>query len=337
MVVFVCTTEKSGVDRYSKELAKRINAHIVFASRYSLGLKTISLLKTLRNFSELIHFPNQHFGRYLPFLFVDSIITVHDVDRMVFNHEKESIFERIGLFFDRWGIRFAKHIITVSETTKSDLIKYLNIPNERITVIYNGVDHKVFSPKRKNKLFPFRYVLFVGSERPRKNLERIFKAFAMLLKNPQFKDMKLVKIGGPGREISFREDTINFLENIGIKEHCVFLEDVENKDLSKYYTSAEFLIYPSLYEGFGLPILESMASDCPVITSKVSATAEISSKAALLVDPLNIKDIYQGMFNLMIDTDLRQDLIRKGNKLVRQFSWDKTVDETMQLYRNLSK
>jgi len=337
MVVFVCTTEKSGVDRYSRELAKRISGHIVFVSRYNLGLKAIPMLKKLRNFAELIHFPNQHFGRYLPFLFVDSIITVHDVDRMVFNHEKESIIERFGLFFDRWGIRFAKHIITVSETTKNDLIKYLNIPHERITVIYNGVDHQVFSPKGKNKLFPFRYALFVGSERPRKNLERIFKAFAMLLKTPEFKDMKLVKIGGPGREISFREDTIKFLENIGIKEHCIFLEEVENKDLSKYYTGAEFLIYPSLYEGFGLPILESMASDCPVITSKVSATAEISSNAALLVNPLNIEEIYQAMFNLMSEPNLREDLIKKGNKLVRQFSWSKTANETIQLYENLSK
>ena len=75
MVVFVCTTEKSGVDRYSRELAKKICAHIVFTSRYDLGFKAISMLKKLRNFSELIHFPNQHFGRYLPFLFVDSIIT----------------------------------------------------------------------------------------------------------------------------------------------------------------------------------------------------------------------------------------------------------------------
>ena len=179
MPVLIVTNEKSGIDKYSQEIAKRIDIRKIETQRYLSLIEAYRLSRLIRRQGDIVHLPNQHFTRYVLFLKNPFIVTVHDLVRFCFGFAKETISERILLKLDKRYIKQASHIIAVSQNTKNDLITYLRIPDNRISVIYNGIDHSLFKPYNI-KLLDKPYILYVGSERPRKNLGRLFEAFAKL-------------------------------------------------------------------------------------------------------------------------------------------------------------
>lgn len=332
MAVLVVTTERSGLDRYSQEIAKRIKAERIETPRYFSLKQAYSFARKLGRVHDMIHLPNQHFARYASFLKKPFVVTVHDLARLCFKSDGETIRERIFLKLDIRGIKRASHIIAVSQNTTSDLIKYLNIPTERISVVYDGVDHSIFKPV-KAKPFHEPYILYVGSERARKNLYRLFQAFSRL--KEEFKGLKLVKVGSAGKNDEFRKSTIKQLESLGLSEDVIFVDWAAEDDLPYYYSNASLLAYPSLYEGFGLPPLEAMACGCPVITSNTSSLPEVVGDAAIMVDPYDVDGLANAMREVLTNHELREAMIKRGFAQAKKFSWEKTAEETLDVYKKV--
>lgn len=332
MAVLVVTTESSGIDRYSQEIAKRIKTERIETPRYFSLREAYSFARKVRSLDDVVHLTNQHFARYAAFLKKPFLLTVHDLARLRFNPDRETIGERILLKLDIREIKRASHIIAVSQNTKSDLIKYLNIPAEMITVIYNGVNHNIFKPV-KSRLFDEPYILYVGSERARKNLNRLLEAFSTL--KEEFKGLKLVKVGTPGRSAQFRRRILKQIESLGINEDVIFVDSATENDLPHYYSAASVFVYPSLYEGFGLPPLEAMACGCPVVTSNNSSLPEVVGDAAITVDPHDVDALTNAMREVLTNDGLREAMIEKGLAQAKRFSWEKTAQETSAVYERV--
>lgn len=332
-VVIIETSEESGLDKYSQEIAKRLDVKKIGTRRYLSLAQAYKLVRYIRGQDGIVHLSNQHFARYGLFLNQPFIVTVHDLIRCCFSFASETISQKILLKLDTMYIKRANHIIAVSENTKGDLIKYLKIPEEKISVIYNGVDHNIFKPYNV-KLLDQPYILYVGSERRRKNLVGLFEAFAAL--KSEFPELKLVKVGGPGRSKQFRSHAMKKLSSLGIAEDVIFVEYISELDLACYYSSAALLAYPSLYEGFGLPPLEAMACGCPVVTSNVSSLPEVVGEAGIMVDPYDTNSLVQAMRQVLTDRELRDNMVRAGLEQSKKFSWEKTAELTMQVYKKVA-
>jgi len=343
--VLIVTTEQSGLDRYSQELANRLDVKKITTRRYLSLVEAYKLARSVRSEGDIVHLPNQHFARYAIFLNRPFIVTVHDLARCCFNFDRETISEKALLNLDIRYIKRASHIIAISQSTKSDLTKYLRIPETRISVIYNGVDHNIFKPYQSYDMRPHHirlrtlrhkpYILYVGSERWRKNLGRLLEAFAQL--KVDFPRLKLVKVGGPGRSEELRSDTMRRLSSLGITKDVIFIDYIPEVDLAYYYCSAALLVYPSLYEGFGLPPLEAMACGCPVVTTNTSSLPEVVGEAGIMVNPYDTRSLVQAMRRVLTDDKLRDNMVRKGLEHARQFSWEKTAELTLQVYNKVAR
>ena len=333
MPVLIVTTEKSGIDRYSQELAKRLDVKTIETQRYLSLIKAFRLFKKVQGERDIVHLPNQNFARYALFLNNPFIVTVHDVIRFCFDFSDETVSEKLLLKLDIRGIKRANRIIAVSQHTKNDLTKHFKIPENKISVIYNGIDHTVFKPYQV-KLLDKPYILYVGSERPRKNLGRLFAAFAKL--KPEFPELKLLKIGAAGRSKEYRRDTIKQIADSGISQDIIFVDRASETDLAHYYSSAALLAYPSLYEGFGLPPLEAMACGCPVVTSNISGLPEVVGNAGIIIDPYDIDSLAQAMKQVLTDNKKREEMVAKGLTQARKFSWERAAQETLKVYKKVT-
>jgi glycosyltransferase involved in cell wall biosynthesis len=332
VVVLIVTSEESGVDKYSQEIAKRLDAKKITTRRYLSPVEAYKLARSIRSQGSIVHLSNQHFARYACFRNQPFIVTVHDLARCCFGFSSETISEKILLNLDRRYIKRASHIIAVSQNTKRDLVNYLNISEGKITVIYNGVDHSIFKPYNIKPLDK-PYILYFGSERPRKNLGRLFEAFAKLKK--EFPELKLVKAGASGRSEKYRKDTINKLDSLGITQQVIFVDHVPEIDLAHYCSAATLLAYPSLYEGFGLPPLEAMACGCPVVTSNTSSLPEVVGEAGIMVNPYDTDSLAQAMREVLTNSKLRDGMVIKGLEQAKKFSWDRAAMETQAVYEKI--
>lgn len=230
-----------------------------------------------------------------------------------------------------WVKKESTLIISVSESTKQDIIEILKIPAERIRVIHEAcntefTEKSIDFTERIKKKYGIKgdYLLAVGTIEPRKNLKRVIEAFK-IVQSAKRKAQSLVIAGkfGWGEDIksSKNQDSVNQIKLLGY---------VPDKDLPALYSGAQVFVYPSLYEGFGLPILEAMASGCPVVTSNVSSMPEIAGEGAVLVDPEKVEDIARGIQEAL---ENREELIEKGKARAQEFSWEKTARETLKVYQ----
>lgn len=236
-------------------------------------------------------------------------------------------------------VRKASRIIAVSEATKLDLIRFFpDLPNSKIRVIHHGVNTDLFStepPEAERDvllnhygLLPGSYVLYVGAIQPRKNLVRLVSAFeAAKLRYP---DMKLVIVG---EKAWLSDSIIDRMERSPFREDIIRTGKVPFLELPIWYRNARFFAFPSLYEGFGLPALESFASGTPALLGSASSLPEVGGDAALYADPHIESDIAEKMCLLWQDSSLREDLRRKGLERVKLFSWDRCAEETLDCIR----
>jgi mannose-1-phosphate guanylyltransferase len=299
-------------------------------------------IKKLNQQNTILHLPNQHLGRYGLFLKLPYIITVHDLIRYfdlkgygTFIH-RPNWRDRFYLSLDYRGIKKANKIIAVSNTTKRDLIQHLGIPEERISVVYEGIDHHLFKPTSR-RLVDYSYILFVGSEHPRKNFSLLLRAFAKLKEEGRFKDLKLLKVGkAGGAEVEFRKSSLQVIRELNIPD-VAFIDHVAEEDLPLYYSGAECFVLPSLYEGFGFPPLEAMACGCPVIVSNVASLPEISGEAALKVEPNDTNSLASAMRLLLTDESLKKELRARGLERAKQFSWERAAKETLEIYESVER
>ena len=230
-------------------------------------------------------------------------------------------------------------IIAVSESTKKDAKELLGYPEKDIYVVLNGIDKRFFEdcsvPAEKIKKdykINGKYILFLGTLEPRKNLTRVLEGFARFKNSYQGKfDYQLVVAGKRGW--LFKE-YFQQAEDLGIKEDVVFTGYVGGDDLKPLYCHAEFFVMPSLYEGFGLPILEAFSLGIPVVTSDIGSMKEIAGDAAMLVDPNDVDSIKIGIEKVLVD---KSKLVRLGKQRVNQFSWNKTAQETLGVYNQALK
>lgn len=357
MVTLIVEPGTGSIHYYSTKLVERVGASEIHADVYWqdreertfnvpwVSLRTVSAFKRdltfihqLRKLKGTLHFPYHHLGRYGNFIRNPFIITVHDLIRYLDLSKSEPLIhrpnsrDRFYLRLDYKGVRKAKHVIAVSNATKSDLVKHLSIPEERISVVYEGVDHSVFYPARRSLTFP--YVLYVGSEQPRKNLPVLLRAFRILKGDSRFRSLKLVKVGTAGsREADFRGATLKVINNLGVAGEVVFTGRVSEEELRTYYSNAACLAFPSIYEGFGLPLLEAMACGCPVVASVIPSTLEVVGDAGWLVDPSDAEAFAEAISSLLGDEKLRQSFVERGLRRANGFSWDKAAEETREVYR----
>lgn len=237
------------------------------------------------------------------------------------------------------AIKNADAIIAISNHTKMDLIKYLDAPEDTITVTHLAADEafsrieekNILEKVRKKYSLPYNFVLFVGSLEPRKNVQTLLRAYA--LTSQMFKNKyKLAIVGGKG----WLNDQIKSLvEELKISDNVYFTEYVAQEDLPAIYSMASVFVYPSLYEGFGLPVLEAMACGTPVITSNVSSIPEVAGDAAVLVDPANEEELSLAIKQVLDDEALRKSLSIRGVNRAKTFSWERCARETLEVYRKV--
>lgn len=290
---------------------------------------------------DLYHSPIPH----LPLFYLGaSVITIHDL--AIYRYPQ--LFPS-GQFFSLriivpQALKKAKKIIAVSESTKKDLEDFFKIAEKKIRVIYNGLDERFLMRSTKEEIDRVKkkynisepYILFLGTLEPRKNIERLIEAFENLHhKSPIAGDLKLVIVGKEGWGVKkiYKKVRQSFH-----KKAIIFTNYLEVDDLNPLFEEARAFVYPSLYEGFGLPIIEAMAKGVPVVTSKQAGSLEeITKGAALLVNPYDPEDIARGIEKVLTDKDLAQDLIEKGQLRARDFSWDKCAKETLEVYEEAVK
>jgi glycosyltransferase involved in cell wall biosynthesis len=295
-----------------------------------------------------LHLSNHHLGRYGVFLRSLFIVTVHDLMRyldLTTNVEgdeplihRPNLRDRAYLKFDYLGIRRAVHLIATSRHTKTSLVKHLGVPEEKTSVVYNGIDHDLYRPVCGPSPVHYPYVLYVGTEQPRKYLRTLLRAFSWLKQDRRFGRLKLVKIGkAGGPEADFRGRTLEEVERLGLGRDVVFTGYVPRERMPHYYSRAECLALPSLYEGFGLTPLEAMSCGCPVVSSNAGAIPEVVGDAALTVDPLDEAALASALGNVLTDEARRKEMIARGQNRASLFSWEKAARVTLQVYERVQE
>lgn len=280
--------------------------------------------------SNLTHFTNQEIISPLITKNRKFIATVHDLTVKKINlfSKSESKFSFLAkkLYdFKLSALKNAEKIIAVSNHTKQDLVDILNIDEDKIKVIYEGVGEQ-FRVLNSMKKETFK-LLCVGNELPHKNLDNLFRAIAIVKKI--FPNIELVKVGSSGWQ-GAREKLLKLAKELQISNSIIFKNEVQN--IVEEYNSANILIFPSYYEGFGLPILEAMACGCPVIASNSSSIPEVAGNAVLYFNPNDVDALAESIIKMISNNKLRNILSEKGLKRVKQFSWQKCAEQTREVY-----
>lgn len=272
---------------------------------------------------------------------IRTVITVHDLVAFLFpNHhnKKATIIERVFLPF---ALRKVKAIITVSQSTKRDLLKFFPKTKAPIHVIYNAADQPVpvsdetRAAVRQKFHLPEKIILDIGTLEPRKNHVRVLKAFAAIA--DKHSQHHLVIAGGKGWQYEnvFKTHAAIIEAQPHLKKHIHFLGYVTQEELQTLYTLADLFVFPARYEGFGLPALEALTHGCPVIVPNNSSLPEVVGDAAMLVDPYSEEEIAQAMERILINPEFAEELRVKGIVQARKFSWEKAGRETVTTLNNL--
>jgi glycosyltransferase involved in cell wall biosynthesis len=266
-----------------------------------------------------------------------SLVTIHDTIHLRF---PQYLPNRGAYAYARslmWAAtRRSDRILTVSESSKRDIIHHFNVDPDKVVVVYNALDERFGTEPPPDEIARVRerfqldggFVLYVGNIKPHKNLVRLIEAFDAL-RREGFEDLKLLIIGD---EISKWPALRRAVHRLKLHKHVRFLGFQSDETLASLYRLAAVFVFPSLYEGFGLPPLEAMASGTPVVTSNVSSLPEVAGDAAVLVDPYDVAAITAGIKRVLTDPRLRAELVRRGLQRAREFSWERSVARTREIY-----
>jgi glycosyltransferase involved in cell wall biosynthesis len=250
-------------------------------------------------------------------------------------------------WFDRWYFRQAAPqycrgadlLVTVSETSKRDIVKSTGIDPDKVFAVHNGFDPDAFrvirdnrylSSVRKKYRLPDRFLLWAGQISPPKNVGRLLQAFASIKEDIPHH----LVLAGERRWGATRE--LELIEQLGLESRVHRPGWISHDELPAFYNLAELFVFPSLYEGFGIPLLESMACGCPIVTASTGSPPEVVDGAAALVDPLDASDIARGIRSVLKDAKLRQALVDRGRARAKDFSWDKCAGQTLDVLNTLN-
>ena len=345
--------KRVGVGKYAFELLKQFYKYKVLSIRYKVYLKDkplpdlpketdwwqykvvgpkkfwtqiglpVALIKErlLGKSPDVFFTPSHYAPRFSP---CPRVISIMDLSYLHFPEmfRKQDLYQLKN--WTAYSVKKAKKILTISKASRDDIIKYYQVPEEKLVVTYPGID-RVSSMENIREKYGIEgnYILSVGTLQPRKNYIRLIEAFSTLTPNPY----TLIIVGKPGWLF---EEIYQAPKKFGVEKKVKFLNYVPDEDLPGLYKGAICFVLVSLYEGFGIPILEAMANSCPVVASNVSSLPEVVSKAGILVDPYNIEDITRGIKEVLTR---RNELVKKGLHQCRQFSWEKCAKETLKVLK----
>jgi glycosyltransferase involved in cell wall biosynthesis len=351
---YVLTALPDDVDEFSS-LPPNFET-VAYTHRDSERIDHLAYPWFVRGFApSLVHIPLNIVPLFLPKPYV---VTIHDMSSLLFGQRlKGGWTENAQLYRFRRGLIRADKLIAVSEATRRDVENLLGIPGDRIRLVYSAPDPGFFegapaalaraesrSPvsddmhhvlERYQMEHPF--ILYVGRIQRHKNVPRLIEAFAVvrgeLESHPKYRDLRLVIIGD---EISRHPEVRRAVVQTRSEQAVRFLGFLPFNTLKVFYAAASAFVFPSLYEGFGLPPLEAMASGTPVVTTGVSSLPEVVGSAAVLVNPENVFDMARGIREVLIDEQLRHTLIERGFERLTHFSWRSTASQVLGVYRDVA-
>ena len=304
------------------------------SGHYSIAEQISVPLAVKREGLDLFHAPHYVLPALTP---ARSVVTIHDCIHLMF---PEYLRHRMGHAYAHASLWTAAHksdrIFTVSEQSKRDILKFFKVPPEKIVVTPNAIDDRFsvtpseeeFVQTRERYQLSHAYLLYVGNIKPHKNLERLIEAFHLVREQGR-PELELVIIGD---EISKMQSLRRTVHKYQLHRYVRFLGFVPDKTLAVLYRLASVFVFPSLYEGFGLPPLEAMASGTPVVTSNVSSLPEVVGDAAVLVDPYRAEAIADGILQVLRSAHLRDDLRERGLARVKEYSWRRSAQRVRDVY-----
>ena len=270
-----------------------------------------------------------------------SVVTIHDCIHLMFPqylpNRRSYLYARTMMWA---AAKRADAILTVSEASKRDILRFFDVKPEKVVVVHNAIDERFWTPPAEEDLARVReryqlehgFVLYAGNIKPHKNLVRLIEAFDEIRRG-DFEEMKLLILGD---EISKMPALRRAVHQHHLHKHVRFLGYVSDETLASLYRLAAVFVFPSIYEGFGLPPLEAMACGAPVVTSNVSSLPEVTGDAAVLVDPHDTSSIVQGVRRVLSDPVFANQLRQRGPVRARQFSWERSVAKTRDLYERVA-
>lgn len=273
-----------------------------------------------------VFFSPSHYGpRFAP---MSSAISIMDLSYIhypsLFN--KKDLYQLVN--WTKYSVKRANRIFTISLASKDDIIKTYKVAADKVVVTYPGVKKTPLMSKDK---LNFDYILFVGTLQPRKNIVRLVEAFSKL--TPKYPNLKLLIVGKKGW---LYDDILKAPQKYNVESDVKFLDFVEDSKMQGLYKNALCFVLPSLYEGFGLPVLEAMKYGCPVVLSNISSLPEAGGNAALYFNPEDSSDIAKTIDKVISDKNLREGMIKKGHTQVKKFSWEKTARQTLSVLEELA-
>ena len=324
---------------FVESLGPRFEALPDTSPHYSVTEQLRIPLALRRRRVDLFHAPHYVVPRLVPCPYV---VTIHDCIHLRFPqylpNRLASVYAKAMM---QMAARGARRVFTVSYASKLDILHYLRIPADRVEVIYNAPDQHITAQPPAETLARTRdryqltspFILYTGNIKPHKNIDRLIEAYADLRRRG-IEDYKLLIIGD---EVSKYPNLRRLVHRFHLHQHVRFLGFVPDATLAALYRLATVFVFPSLYEGFGLPPLEAMTAGAPVITSNVSSLPEVVGDAALLIDPMDPTSIADGLARVLCDADLRADLVRRGQARARAFSWERSAARVHEVYRELAR
>ena len=263
------------------------------------------------------------------------IVTIYDT---VFFSAPETMGDMKAISEYKYAAERSDLILTISESAKSDIIKHFNVDEKKIEIVTPGIDLEKYlhnytdieleNVRKKYKL-PENYILYLGTIEPRKNIERTIKAFIKYKKEVK-DDLKFVIVGGKGWKY---DNIMKLIESMGTD--IILTGYIDEEDKIPIYKLAQLFAFPSLYEGFGMPVLEAMAAGVPVVTSNVSSLPEVAGDAAILVNPLNEDEIFEAYKKILSDKKLQLEMIEKGLEQAKKFEWKESAKVLEQIYEKM--
>ena len=304
---------------------------------YSIGEQIRIPLSLVRERAHLFHEPHY----VLPSATrCRTVVTIHDCIHLMFPQYLPGSMAHWYARAMMWSaVNRSDRILTVSEASKRDILRFFDIPPEKIAVIYNAIDERFLGPPDLERMDQLRqryqldhpFLLYVGNIKPHKNVERLIDAFGVV-RSRGHDDLRFVIIGD---EVSKYPGLRQAVHRHRLDKYVRFLGFQPYETLAGFYRLARAFVFPSLYEGFGLPPLEAMACGTPVVTSNVSSLPEVAGDAALLVDPYDRLSIADAIDRIVSDEPLRLELVQRGFARVRQFSWSQSVAAIHDIYMDV--
>lgn len=328
-----------GIGLYTKYLLKYLQL------RGDIEIQEFNRLDEVKNV-DIVHYPFfDLFSKTLPFIKkYPTVVTIHDVTPLVFpQHYPPGMKGLINFNLQRLSLKSAKRIITDSTVSKNDIHRYLAVPKEKVSVVFLAAgehfkpikDRKKLQETRAKYSLPEKFSLYVGNINWNKNIINLTEASLKA-------GLPIALVGGGFQTRDSLDHPelrsfVSFLSRFGDNPRVKILGFVPDKDLAAIYNLASVCLFPSFYEGFGLPILEAQSCGCPVVTSNIASMPEIAGAGALLVNPYQAAEIEKAIRRIMGSSQEKEKIVQEGFKNVARFSWEKTAGETLGVYQQVLK